>query len=466
MTKRRSVVVASVLGLVGLAVACGASSDIDVPSVTDVPDATLIDVAAPGDAVPEVDATMDASIDASVDSSVDASIDAEVDAGPPFVLTTYDINHILGTGQSLSVGARGTPAVTLTQPYDNVMFNKGVIAGGTGLTSFVDLVEGPSVETFESAFANEISSLAGAAKHDLLISGHGIGGQPYSAIKKGGTQAAYANGMAQLAAGHTISAGLAKTYVVRAVTNVHGEADHNANNALYKDNLLEFQSDYETDVKAVTGQQESVPMFITQISSWTRLGSDKVHDIIDGQMLAAHLAAPGKIILVGPKYHYPYFTDGVHLTNVGYDHMGEDYAKAYRRVVLEGKTWEPLRPKTVTRVGKVVTVKFFVPSPPLVIDTQLVSDPGKNGFEFTQTNGNAVEIESVAVSSADTVTITLTDVPTGSDQKVGYAFTGVSGALGGPTTGPRGNLRDSDATPSLHGFSLYNWCIHFQEAVP
>ena len=264
----------------------------------------------------------------------------------------------------------------------------------------------------------------------MLISGHGIGGQPYSAIKKNGTQAAYANGMAQLAAGHSLSVGMAKTHVVRAVTNVHGEADHNANNALYKDNLLQFQTDYETDVKATTGQAESVPMFITQISSWPRLTGDKVHDIIDGQMLAAHLAAPGKIILVGPKYHYPYFTDGVHLTSVGYDHMGEDYAKAYRRVILEGKTWEPLRPKMVTRVGKVITVKFFVPSPPLAIDTTLVSDPGKNGFEFTQTNGNAVEIESVALSGADSVLVTLTDVPTGAEQKIGYAFTGVSGTLG------------------------------------
>ncbi len=256
--------------------------------------------------------------------------------------------------------------------------------------------------------------------------------------------------------------------VVRAVTNVHGESDHQLDNAQYKDNLLEFQLNYETDIKAKTAQTESVPMFITQFSSWPRLTGDKIHDTINGQMLAAHVAAPGKIILVGAKYHLPHVAvDGVHLSNVGYEHLGEDYAKVYNHVIVQGKTWEPLRPKTVSRAGKVVTVKFFVPSPPLVIDTTRVTDPGKNGFEFAQTGGNgAVAIDSVEVAGTDTVTITLASEPTGTDQRIRYAFTGVSNANGGPTTGPRGNLRDSDATPSLHNFELFNWCIHFDEAIP
>lgn len=458
MNRLSVVLTASVLGMLAVAVACGSDGG---GTSNDTPDATTggdDDVTTPN---PEDSGTPDPD---------DAGGDPDADAAPPYVLTPYDINHVLGTGQSLSVGAQGAPALSTTQPYDNMMFNTGVIAGGTNLTSFVDLKEA-SVETLSSAFANEVSKLAGATKHDLLVSGHGIGGQPYSAIKKGGTQPAYANGMAQLTAGHDLAFAAQKTYVVRAVTNVHGESDHQLGNALYKDNLLEFQTSYETDVKAKTAQAEPVPMFITQYSSWTKLSGDNVHDIINGQMLAAHLAAPGKIILVGAKYYLPHFTDGVHLTNVGYEHLGEDYAKVYKKVILEGKTWEPLRPQTVSRAGKVVTVKFFVPAPPLVIDTTTVSEPTiagtKNGFEFAQTGGNGpIAIESVALAGADTVTITLASEPTGTDQRIRYAFTGTAGALGGPTTGPRGNLRDSDATESLHGFALYNWCIHFDQAIP
>ncbi len=446
---------ASVLGMLAVAVACGSDGGTTSNDTAD---------ASQGDD----DTTPDPRKDGSTTDPDDAGADPDADAAPPYVLMPYDINHVLGTGQSLSVGAQGAPAQTTTQPYDNMMFNTGVIAGGTGLTSFVDLKEGPTVETLNSAFANEISNLAGALKHDLLVSGHGIGGQPYSAIKKGGTQPAYANGMAQLTAGHDLAVAANKTYVVRAVTNVHGESDHQLDNAQYKDNLLEFQLNYETDIKAKTAQTESVPMFITQFSSWPRLTGDKIHDTINGQMLAAHVAAPGKIILVGAKYHLPHVAvDGVHLSNVGYEHLGEDYAKVYNHVIVQGKTWEPLRPKTVSRAGKVVTVKFFVPSPPLVIDTTRVTDPGKNGFEFAQTGGNgAVAIDSVALAGADTVTITLASEPTGTDQRIRYAFTGVSNANGGPTTGPRGNLRDSDATPSLHNFELFNWCIHFDEAIP
>jgi len=174
------------------------------------------------------------------------------------------------------------------------------------------------------------------------------------------------------------------------------------------------------------------------------------------------VSAPGKVVLVGAKYHLPYVADGVHLTNEGYQHMGEDCAKVYRRVILEGKAWEPVRPHTVTRAGAVITVKMHVPALPLVIDITIVSDPGNKGFEWA---GGGETIASVAITAPDAVAITLSAAPAAAG-RLRYAFTGTSGALGGPTTGPRGNLRDSDATPSRFGYPLHNWCIHFDQPVP
>jgi hypothetical protein len=388
---------------------------------------------------------------------------------PTFVYR--DINHVLSTGQSLSVGATST-AVTLTQPYANTTFVTGVQSGGTGLTSFVPLKE-TTVETMSSSFASLVTKMAretvlvgqpaGQTSHDLVVSVHGVGGIAYSGLKKG--TVAYANGIAQAQAGHDLALAAKKSYVVRAVTNVHGETDSQNNNAAYEANLVEWQNDYQTDVTAITGQTEAIPMFETQFSSWTRLAGMPATNIITNQQLSAHVNNPGKIILVGAKYHLPYFTDGVHLTSDGYKHMGEDYAKVYRHVILEGKTWEPVRPMTITRSGAVVTVKMHVPAPPLVIDTTLVTDPGKNGFEWTDGSASPPTIASVALSGPDTVVITLSATP-GANGHLRYAFTGISGALGGPTTGPRGNLRDSDATPSRDGFKLYNWCVHFDMPVP
>lgn len=451
-----------VIGVIGIA-ACGDDeAGVDAPPVDPGADSSASQDGASSDD------------SATADSATDATVDADADGAAPFVFVHRDINHVLGTGQSLSVGSQGTPFLTATQPYDNITFVTGVLSGGTGLTSFIPLVEGDGagVETHSSSFANLVTKLAreivfasgpvGKNGHDLLVSAHGVGGTAYVGLKKGTTP--FSNGMAQVTAGKTLAAAAGKSYVVRAVTNVHGESDHVAKNAAYQANLLEWQKDYEDDVKAITGQTEPVPMFETQISSWTRYNTTTSE--IPRQQLGAHVAAPGKVILVGAKYHLEYVADGVHLTAAGYQHMGEYYAKAYRHVVLEGKTWEPVRPKTITRAGAVITVKMHVPVPPLVIDTTLVSDPGSYGFEYADDSGAAPAIASVAVTAADTVTITLAEAPTGANKRLRYAWTGTLAARAGATTGPRGNLRDSDKTPSRGGYDLSNWCIHFDEGVP
>lgn len=241
-----------------------------------------------------------------------------------------------------------------------------------------------------------------------------------------------------------------------AVTTVHGESDHVEKNLRYERDLVTWQADYERDVRAITGQTDPVPLFETQMSSWNHYGA--AESVIPLAQLAAHVAAPGKVILVGPKYHLPYASDGVHLSSEGYRHMGEDYAKAYHRVVVEGRTWEPLRPKTITHTGAVVTVTFHVPTPPLVFDTTRVSDPGDYGFRIV--DDRKTRITQVVLSGPDTVTITLSGEPSGA-ARLQYASIGVPNTPAGPRTGPRGNLRDSDATVSASGNELFDWCVHF-----
>jgi hypothetical protein len=472
MAKRHAalaVVIAS--GFVGAwaGAACGGGAS-DSPSPSAADGATAGDDAsstAGEDAAAAVDAN---ATDAASFDAADAA-DAAPSGGlaPDFVF--FDSNHVLSTGQSLSVGATGAPALSTAQPYGNAMFSVGVIAGGAGLTAFSPLVEA-SVETMSSGLANFVSKMAveelllgrpagPERSHDILVSVHGVGGIAYAGLKKG--TAPFANGIAQAKAGHDLTAALGYTHTVRVVTTVHGESDHIANNAAYEANLVEWQHDYETDVKAVTGQAGTLPFLQTQMSSWTKYG--QAASAIPGAQLAAHVHNPGKIVLVGPKYDLEYAADGVHLSNLGYRHMGEQYAKAYRRVVLEKRAWEPLRPSQITRVGAVITVKFVVPAPPLVLDTNLVSDPGHYGFEYT--DGSAPPaIASVALAGPDSVTVTLAAAPTGANKRLRYAYTGVPNASAGPKTGPRGNLRDADATASPNGYELFNWCVHFDEAVP
>ena len=108
---------------------------------------------------------------------------------------------------------------------------------------------------------------------------------------------------------------------------------------------------------------------------------------------------------------------------------------------------------------------FHVPSPPLQLDTALVSNPGSYGFSYVDDSEAPPAIARVAVTASDTVKVTLASTPTGGSGRLRYAYAAAVGAHGGPRSGPRGNLRDSDATPSRSGYALHAWCIHFDEPV-
>lgn len=393
---------------------------------------------------------------------------------PSFVFR--DVNHVLLGGQSLSTGGQGVPVVSTSQPYANKMFNTGVRAGGSGLTSFVPLVESPADpedpvgegETIASGMSSLVTKIAreqlltarpeDEQSHDFLMSCCGIGGTAYSGLKKG--TSAWTAMQAQVTAGKSISAGLGKSHVVRAVLIVHGETDNANHNTAYDDDLAEWQNDFDTDIRAITGQVDPVIMFHTQLSSWDHALTGGTTAVTLAQ-LAASVASAGKIVMVGPKYQFDY-REGVHMTAESYRWLGEYYAKAYKRVILEGLPWEPVRPRSVVRNANVIDVQFHVPVRPLVLDVDRVANPGSYGFRF-KSDGTPPAITNVKVTSDTTVRITLASTPSAANQRLTYALN--FGADAGPNTGSRGCLRDSDPTVSRNGKDLFNWCVHFDEPV-
>ncbi len=373
------------------------------------------------------------------------------------------LNHILGTGQSLSVGWNGGPPLTTTQPYANLMLSD---VGQTG-TELVPLIEGPNlrnaqVETISSALANTLTALSPASNYTSIVTRHGDGSMAYSNLKKG--TALYGKGMDQVAKAQSAALAQGYGYRVAAVTTVHGESDHLADNGpAYAGYLKEWQSDYDADCKALTGQAVDVPMFLCQMSSHTKYNS--ATSLIPGAQLWA--AENSRYhYLVCPKYFLTY-SDGVHLNAQSYRHLGEYYGKALKRVLVEGVDWQPLTPVRIVREGVVITVDFHVPVPPLVFDTALVLAQANYGFEYTDDSSSAL-ISSVVIADENTVTVTLSNLPTGLNQRLRYAYTGTAGSWAGcnQAGSARGNVRDSDSTPSLYGSNLYNWLVHFDHPVP
>jgi hypothetical protein len=394
------------------------------------------------------------------------------------------INHVLVIGQSVALGTYGTPALTTSQPYNNIMFNTGIITGTSSnaknLVSFDPLVERvfPGTnqgETGWAAAANLTTALTRStppfSDYRILISDDAADGQPYSALKKGTAQ--YAVGLAQVAAGHSIASALGLEHVARALFVVHGEADLSLGTTDYEADLEAWQADYQSDIQAITGQTAPIPMFVSQLSGiWGNTGTDGNAALIPQAQLQASFDEPSKIYLVGPKYMFS-FAHGPHLTNVSYRQMGEYFAKAYRSVVIEGRPWIPLRPQpaSIACNGKTIDLAFDVPVPPLAFDTNLVAEAASYGFSVVDGAGNNVPISSVSLSGATTVHIALGAKLAGSNNRLRYAYTGSAGggpnctgvACNGRLTGPRGNLRDSDTTPSLYGNALYNWAVQFEE---
>jgi len=441
------------------------------------------------------------------------------DAAPPRpTYKHYDINHVLSTGQSDSVANGASPHLTKAQPFGNLSFDVGVMTAsrcdGDGCrgydrpNDFAPLVEGDrffnyGVETMSSGFANQASVFANAyfAKvglpatgHDVLVSLHGRSGNTYWCLRKnecnyiGGYLAPFEEGMRQVDDAKRIAAAKGKSYVVRAVTTIHGGSDHydlydpNPGYELdfvqkndgtgvvgnYAEALLEWQRDYETEIQKRTGQSEPVPLLVSQFGSWTNV----VYSEIPVRQLEAHVRAPGKVLVVTPNYPFEHYSDCNHYTNYSQRRLGAYFAKAYQKAIVEGGTWEVVRPLKVERAGRVITVTYVVPVPPLVFDETRVTNPGNYGFTYVDDAGSA-RIASVALAGPDKVTVTLDREPVGANKRLRYALNARPGATcPGPTEGARGNLRDSDPTLGHHQdeggkpYELHNWAAHSESPVP
>lgn len=453
------------------------------------------------------------------DEPEDAAVEAEA-AAPLPAYAHYDYNQVLVTGASDSVANGGNPYVSRTQPFSNVKLDVGVFTGtrcdGEGCreyrtgTSFVPLVEGdtflPSVggtETHGSGFANQATSLASAwfarvglpaREHTILVTNHGRSGASYDVLHKGSSYEYQDgqkydhylkpfddDGLLQIRDARKIATDLGKTHAVRAVNVLHGQADHDDDErglrewtyrsdgtlvGNYTNALLDWQKDYEEAAQWITGQTEKVPLFLSQFGSF----GGQTYSRIPQRQLDAHVQAPGKVIVVTPNYPFDQSGDCLHYRPHEQRRLGAYFARAYERVVVEGGTWEPVRPRTITRAGNVITIRFHVPSPPLVWDETRVAKAASYGFDFRDRTSSA-RITSVELTGPDTVQITLDAEPTGANPRISYATYKVARECPGPRTGARGNLRDSDTTPSFHTdasgkpYDLFNWAVQFDYAV-
>lgn len=403
---------------------------------------------------------------------------------------------IVGTGQSLSVGARGNPAETDEQPYHNLKLSLGSLTEPPwdpdhSTLSMIPLVEPirnyaygyPSAyprniygETPHTAMANQISKLASGLGMDYVTVHTVVGesGQGMSVIRKGATDKgttgrAYAASLFEVQAIKRLAAKEGKTFGVSAVVITHGETD--AGNTNYENDLRQMWSDYNTDIRAITGQSQKVLMFTNQQHSCPRDSGTSVSTLAQWKVGVDY---PGDIVCTGPKYQYFYSSDGVHLSAGGYQQLGEKIGQVYFERVVLGHDWQPLQPICVVRTSsKVITVNFHVPVPPLVWDKTMPAPHQRSltewkkgkGFEVYTTGGKRIAIRSVAINGSSVVITCASPLPE-TGVKVGYAFT-TDGDMRPNGTVRWGLLRDSDPFKGgTTGVTQPNFCVAFEMDVP
>jgi lysophospholipase L1-like esterase len=412
----------------------------------------------------------------------------------------WDWIGIVGTGQSLSVGAEGKLSPSTAPPSHNLKLSLGPstvppfdpASPSLSLIPLAEPIRSPAHiypsaypaniygETPHTAMGEEITALGAIDGGPDTVTVHtvvGESGQDMATIDKsahdvtsGATSRgrAYAATLFETAAIARLARQAGKTYGVAAVVVTHGESD--AGNARYEDALLRLASDYGRDIAASTGQTAPILLIESQQESVPEgRGSTSASTLAQWRAGVDH---PREIVCSGPKYALPYAPDGVHLTADGYDRLGEKYGQVFVERVVRGHDWQPLQPLAASRAGALVTVAFHVPVPPLVWDetmppahTEGIPEwAAGRGFEVTA-DGRPVAIRSVAIAG-DAVQITCDVGLEGRSVRVGYAFT--SDAIANPGGTRRwGSLRDSDPfVGATTRAPLPNYGVSFSMPVP
>jgi hypothetical protein len=414
--------------------------------------------------------------------------------GAPEVTTSWDWNGVIGTGQSLAVGQNGPPKST-TQPYNNLKLSTGTaewpIDPEDPSFELVPLTEPigrrstayPSAyptniagETPHSAMANQITALvanASGGDHVGVHGEYGENGQCMSFLKKGATPSgvngrAYEATLLETQAIARLAADAGKTYGVGAVIVTHGECD--AGNTRYDADLFQLWSDYNTDIAAITGQTQNLLMIVSQQNA---VNSRAASTLTQWRAGVEH---PEEIVVSGPKYQYPYSSDGIHLVTAGYQQLGEKYGQVYFERVVLGRAWQPLQPTRIERSGsRSISVHFHVPVSPLVWETTFPAPlqgipewaRGK-GFELRGPSGR-LTISAAEVCGNSVLLTSDADIPA-SGVYVGYALTGQTQAMASAAftgTFRWGLLRDSDPfVGSTTGTPQPNYAVAFELPVP
>lgn len=408
---------------------------------------------------------------------------------PSLPALTSVCNIYLWYGQSNSTGTSSNRLFSVSDPT----FGAAKVFGldgrqsrdGTTLT-WADLSYPPSVLNFTPLAATEINEpfrartrevsffkamervnaaqiSATGERHRAVVATFGHTGYTLARLIK--TENAYTNlinGLTEIMV-DVAAAGL--TGIVRGVVYIQGEADFASSGSGWASSVTTLQSNLNTDIKAVTGQSQNVPLFLSQQSNFCASTSAPYAGTIPYPVLDQLSAHNGtSVILTGPMPGETISNNNFHYYGHQAQLNGVAIGNALAAVVVNAQTWNPVRPKTISRSSNLVDIEFWTPSGAVVLDTTYASNTsdGFYGFDFRQTGGTTT-LQSVTQLNSTTLRFTLSGAPNGTTPRIrGGRNPNAGAAVAGLRTGARVCLRDTSSTDA----SFCNWGIAFDELIP
>ncbi|MFB0875447.1 MULTISPECIES: hypothetical protein [unclassified Sphingobium] len=409
-------------------------------------------------------------------------------------VTLAQVLHLMGYGQSNSVGYLNEPSVTLAQPYANIRFagsvrtsrieGAGVNYGATEPLVESDHATGNYGETGVAAAANIfVEKMAGYAAYPsqgFVLHGSTAGnpGQQIENIGKGSVY--YADWQAMIAAARANAQAAGRSYAYLATDWTQGEQDQlqGDNRAEHKLKLMTLAADLRDDARAATGQAWAPIMVASQIANhmtYRQDGGPLTRPEITLAIRDAGLDDPD-LFVTTPLYWADY-VDGRHLDNHSQQMRGKYQGRAAAAIMLARLRGQPDPVVSVDLVSalwqdKLCLLRFQVPVAPLAFDTSWISAAPNKGFDLWSADGatRLDNITAVDLIGPDGVLVTFSSTPpTGA--RLTYGF-GRDEVTAGRVAGPRGQLRDSagladsyvDATGATR--RLHNYCLIFETIKP
>jgi len=240
-------------------------------------------------------------------------------------------------GQSQAGGFQTAPSLTTTgSDYVKTLTSGPIDVSLSG--SLINSVEGDTfsdtngggtssnVETIATSFGQQLRAFRGSIPADFyVVSVHARGGETIQALAKGGSTARYEEITASVQNVKNICDTLRYNLIVHPIF-LHGGTGDNVGTT-YKDKLLNLYTDFNDDIKGITGQQD-LYLFTHQ----QRIIGSPDYGI---QQYEASVTQ-SNIVVVGPEYPLllglgggiSYQGDMVHWRNHGTRYMGQMWSQA------------------------------------------------------------------------------------------------------------------------------------------